>query len=60
MAVEKPVTVEKPAIESQDDDFVQLRRSRRKWCIGGLVIGIVCLAAVIFGIVWYAFFDEDI
>lgn len=52
MAEEKPVIVNEPAIESQDDEFAQLRKSRRKWCIGGLVIGIICLAAVIFGIVW--------
>jgi hypothetical protein len=52
MAEEKPISVGNPIAISEDDDFVELKRSRRKWCIGGLVVGIICLAAVIFGIVW--------
>jgi hypothetical protein len=48
MADDKPVVV----IQEDEFDDKTLKRSRKKWCIGGSIIGLLCLAAVIFGIVW--------
>ncbi|KAH8549497.1 Metallo-dependent phosphatase-like protein [Umbelopsis sp. PMI_123] len=46
---------EKPVVEIQEvevDEFAHLRKSRRRWCIGASIAGILSLFAVIFGIVW--------